>query len=44
MQWNLPEVQAEQRDAAEYLLGISEETEETPEETPDANDSEDGDD
>jgi hypothetical protein len=34
IQWNLPEVQPDQRDAAEYLLGITEET-------PDADDSED---
>lgn len=36
MQWNLPEVQPDQRAEAKYLLGITEET-------PDADDSEDWD-
>lgn len=40
MQWNLPEVQPEQRAEAKYLLGI---TDEETVETPDADDSEDWD-
>ena len=37
MQWNLPEVQPEQRAEAKYLLGITDEDAE-PEETPDGDD------
>ena len=42
LQWNLPEAQPEQRDVAEYMLGIVEEVEEPVEEpveeTPDGDD------